>query len=303
MKVKRIFAGLSAAVIAATMMAVSASATKLSDVVYPSKTETDKNDGWYNVGAMGFYMSQKWKWNQSEWVGINDEGKIELTYKISEVLTDTTMEGKGTLGDMGVMILNLPEDSYPYDVTISDAKFVTNDGEEIVLDSVNAITEATLDKEGGFRIHMRPVDAVDEDTGEVTIPAREEVAGWDQEGAFKGGTLSMTIDFGAPAAKDESKAESAAESKAEDSKAESKAEESKTDSKAEESKADSKTESKAAATTTTTTKTTTTTTTGASSAASDATDNSNSNTGAAAGTIFGIMALAGAGAVVSKKKK
>ena len=187
MKVKRIFAGLSAAVIAATMMAVSASATKLSDVVYPSKTETDKNDGWYNVGAMGFYMSQKWKWNQSEWFGINDEGKIELTYKISEVLTDTTMEGKGTLGDMGVMILNLPEDSYPYDVTISDAKFVTNDGEEIVLDSVNAITEATLDKEGGFRIHMRPVDAVDEDTGEVTIPAREEVAGWDQEGAFKGG--------------------------------------------------------------------------------------------------------------------
>jgi len=301
MKVKRIFSGLSAAVIAATMMAVSASATKLSDVVYPSKTETDKNDGWYSVGAMGFYMSQKWKWNQSEWFGINDEGKIELTYKISEVLADTTMEGKGTLGDMGVMILNLPEDSYPYDVTISDAKFVTNDGEEIVLDSVNAITEATLDKEGGFRIHMRPVDAVDEDTGEVTIPAREEVAGWDQEGAFKGGTLSMTIDFGAPAAKDESKADSAAESKTDDSKAESKAEDSKTDSKAEESKADSKTESKAAATTTT--KTTTTTTTDASSAASDATDNSNSNTGAAAGTIFGIMALAGAGAVVSKKKK
>ena len=94
MKAKRIFAGLSAAVIAATMMAVSASATKLSDVVYPSKTETDKNDGWYSVGAMGFYMSQKWKWNQSDWFGINDEGKIELSYKISEVLTDTTMEGK-----------------------------------------------------------------------------------------------------------------------------------------------------------------------------------------------------------------
>jgi len=280
MKAKRIFAGLSAAVIAATMMAVSASATKLSDVVYPSKTETDKNDGWYSVGAMGFYMSQKWKWNQSDWFGINDEGKIELSYKISEVLTDTTMEGKGTLGDMGVMILNLPEDSYPYDVTISDAKFVTNDGEEIILDSVNSITEATLDKEGGFRIHIRPVDEVDEETGDVTVPASPEVAGWDQEGAFKGGTLSMTIDFGAPAAKEESKTESAAESKADDSKADSKA-----------------------SNTTTTGKTTTTTTTAsASSAASDATENNNSNTGAAAGTIFGLLALAGAGAVVSRKK-
>ena len=299
MKAKRIFAGLSAAVIAATMMAVSASATKLSDVVYPSKTETDKNDGWYSVGAMGFYMSQKWKWNQSDWFGINDEGKIELSYKISEVLTDTTMEGKGTLGDMGVMILNLPEDSYPYDVTISDAKFVTNDGEEIILDSVNSITEATLDKEGGFRIHIRPVDEVDEETGEVTVPASPEVAGWDQEGAFKGGTLSMTIDFGAPAAKEESKAESAAESKADDSKTESKADDSKTDSKAEDSKADSK-----ASNTTTTGKTTTTTTTtaSASSAASDTTENNNSNTGAAAGTVFGLLALAGAGAVVSRKK-
>ncbi|MBQ9541474.1 NPXTG-anchored protein [Ruminococcus sp.] len=283
MKAKRIFAGLSAAVIAATMMAVSASATKLSDVVYPSKTETDKNDGWYSVGAMGFYMSQKWKWNQSDWFGINDEGKIELSYKISEVLTDTTMEGKGTLGDMGVMILNLPEDSYPYDVTISDAKFVTNDGEEIILDTVNSITEATLDKEGGFRIHIRPVDEVDKDSGEVTVPASPEVAGWDQEGAFKGGTLSMTIDFGAPAAKEESKAD--------DSKTESKADDSKTDSKA--------------SNTTTTGKTTTTTTTtaSASSAASDTTENKNSNTGAAAGTIFGLLALAGAGAVVSRKKK
>ena len=283
MKAKRFFAGLSAAVIAATMMAVSASATKLSDVVYPSKTETDKNDGWYSVGAMGFYMSQKWKWNQSDWFGINDEGKIELSYKISEVLTDTTMEGKGTLGDMGVMILNLPEDSYPYDVTISDAKFVTNDGEEIILDTVNSITEATLDKEGGFRIHIRPVDEVDKDSGEVTVPASPEVAGWDQEGAFKGGTLSMTIDFGAPAAKEESKAD--------DSKTESKADDSKTDSKA--------------SNTTTTGKTTTTTTTtaSASSAASDTTENKNSNTGAAAGTIFGLLALAGAGAVVSRKKK
>ena len=291
MKAKRIFAGLSAAVIAATMMAVSASATKLSDVVYPSKTETDKNDGWYSVGAMGFYMSQKWKWNQSDWIGINDEGKIELSYKISEVLTDTTMEGKGTLGDMGVMILNLPEDSYPYDVTISDAKFVTNDGEEIILDSVNSITEATLDKEGGFRIHIRPVDEVDKDSGEVTVPASPEVAGWDQEGAFKGGTLSMTIDFGAPAAKEESKAD--------DSKAESKVDDSKTDSKTEDSKADSK-----ASNTTTTGKTTTTTTTAsASSAASDTTENNNSNTGAAAGTVFGLLALAGAGAVVSRKKK
>ena len=196
------------------------------------------------------------------------------------------------------MILNLPEDSYPYDVTISDAKFVTNDGEEIILDSVNSITEATLDKEGGFRIHIRPVDEVDKDSGEVTVPASPEVAGWDQEGAFKGGTLSMNGEITSFACK--RKAESAAESKADDSKTESKADDSKTDSKAEDSKADSK-----ASNTTTTGKTTTTTitTASASSAASDATENNNSNTGAAAGTVFGLLALAGAGAVVSRKKK
>lgn len=200
MKVKRIFAGLSAAVMAASMMAMSVSATKLSDVVYPSETEADKNDGWYSVGAMGFYMSQKWKWNQSDWIGITEDGKLEINYSISEILADTTMEGKGTLGDMGVMVLNLPEDSFPYEVTISDAKFVTKDGDEIVLDSINAITEAVQDTEGGFRIHIRPTDEVDEETGEVTKAACPEVAGMEEEGAFKGGTLSMTIDFGAPPA-------------------------------------------------------------------------------------------------------
>ncbi|MBQ8967007.1 NPXTG-anchored protein [Ruminococcus sp.] len=298
MNVKKIIAAMSAAALAGSMMAMTASATKLSDLVYPSETETDKNDGWYSVGAMGYYMSQQWKWNQGEWCGITDDGKIEISYSINEVLTDTTMEGKGTLGDMGVMVCNLPEEGYPYDVTISDAKFVTNDGEEIVLDSVNAITLAEADKESGFRIHIRPTDEVDEETGEVTLAARPEVAGWDQEGAFKGGTLSMTIDFGAPAAAEpESQAESQPESKADESKTESK-DESKTESKEE-----SKTESKAASSTAAKSATTASTTAASSAAADTTSDNTNQNTGAAAGTIFALMALGAAGAVAAKKRK
>ena len=272
MKIAKIFTGMTAAAMALTMIGMTASATKLTDVVYPTD-DPDKaeiNDGYYSIGAMGYFMSQKWKWNQSEWIGINDEGKIEISYSINEVLADTTLEGKGTLGDMGVMILNLPEDSYPYEVTVSDAKFTLKDGTEIILDSVNSITEATQDPESGWRIHIRPLDAVDEDTGEVTIPACPEVVGWDQEGAFSGGTLSMTIDFGAA-------------SKADDS-----------------SKADESSKTEAA----TTTKTTTTTTTTAAKTDSTTTpaDNTQPNTGAA-DAFFALMAVSAAGIVVAKRNK
>ena len=77
------------------------------------------NDSYYSIGAMGFYMGQDWTWNQGDWVGIDDTGKITVEYKISKVVTDKTMSGKGTLGDMGVMVANLPDGVYPVDVKIS----------------------------------------------------------------------------------------------------------------------------------------------------------------------------------------
>ncbi|MBR4622208.1 MAG: hypothetical protein IKO44_01585 [Ruminococcus sp.] len=194
MKMRKILAGMAAAAIALCTMTFSAfAATDLKDVAYPTEEDAAINDAYYSIGAMGFYMSQQWKWNQSEWVGINDEGVIEISYTISEVITDTTMEGKGSLGDMGVMILNLPKDNFPYNVEVHDAKFTDNDGNVTEFPEINAITEATEDPEGGWRIHIRPTEEVDEETGEVLKPATPEVAGWEEEGAFKGGTLSMTL--------------------------------------------------------------------------------------------------------------
>ena len=105
MKIKKFVAGLSAAVLAATMMSVSVSAAKLGDVVHPSEEDSKMNDSYYSIGAMGFYMGQDWTWNQGDWVGIDDTGKITVEYKISKVVTDKTMSGKGTLGDMGVIFL------------------------------------------------------------------------------------------------------------------------------------------------------------------------------------------------------
>lgn len=158
------------------------------------------NDSYYSIGAMGFYMGQDWTWNQGDWVGIDDAGKITVEYKISKVITDKTMSGKGTLGDMGVMVANLPDGVYPVDVKISDAKFVAEDGTTTVFDSLNSITSMDEDAEGGIRIHIRPTDEVNEETGEVTKKACPEVAGWEKEGAFNGGTLSMTLDFGVASA-------------------------------------------------------------------------------------------------------
>lgn len=204
MKIKKFVAGLSAAVLAATMMSVSVSAAKLGDVVHPSEEDSKMNDSYYSIGAMGFYMGQDWTWNQGDWVGIDDFGKITVEYKISKVVTDKTMSGKGTLGDMGVMVANLPDGVYPVDVKISDAKFVAEDGTTTVFDSINSITSLDEDPEGGIRIHIRPTDEVNEETGEVTKKACPEVAGWEKEGAFNGGTLSMTLDFGVVSARAES---------------------------------------------------------------------------------------------------
>ena len=140
MKIKKFVAGLSAAVLAATMMSLSVSAAKLGDVVHPSEEDSKMNDSYYSIGAMGFYMGQDWTWNQGDWVGIDDTGKITVEYKISKVVTDKTMSGKGTLGDMGVMVANLPDGVYPVDVKISDAKFVAEDGTTTVFDSIKSNT-------------------------------------------------------------------------------------------------------------------------------------------------------------------
>lgn len=286
MMIKKLAAGLSAAVLAATMMSVSVSAAKLGDVVHPSEEDTKMNDSYYSIGAMGFYMGQDWSWNQGDWVGIDDTGKIAVEYKISAVIADKTMSGKGTLGDMGVMVANLPEGIYPVDVKISDAKFVAEDGTTTVFDSLNSITSMDEDAEGGIRIHIRPTDEVDEETGEVTKKACPEVAGWEKEGAFNGGTLSMTLDFGVAAAED-------GESKADTSKAESNSDtsSSKTDtSKIDASSSKADTSSKATVTAT------------ASSKASDDTSEA-AETGAAVGGTLAVIALAGTAVIVAKRRK
>lgn len=285
MMIKKLVAGLSATVLAATMMSVSVSAAKLGDVVHPSEEDTKMNDSYYSIGAMGFYMGQDWNWNQGDWVGIDDSGKISIEYKISAVIADKTMSGKGTLGDMGVMVANLPDGIYPVDVKISDAKFVAEDGTTTVFDSINSITSMDKDTEGGIRIHIRPTDEVDEETGEVTKKACPDVAGWEKEGAFNGGTLSMTLDFGVAAAE-------GGESKTDASKADSKSDTS--SSKADTSKKDvssskadtSKTSATAAA----------------SSKASDDTSKT-AETGVAVGGTLAVIALAGTAVIVAKRRK
>ena len=247
MKIKRFVAGLSAAVLAATMMSVSVSAAKLGDVVHPSEEDSKMNDSYYSIGAMGFYMGQDWTWNQGDWVGIDDAGKITVEYKISKVVTDKTMSGKGTLGDMGVMVANLPDGVYPVDVKISDE--------------------------------------VNEETGEVTKKACPEVAGWEKEGAFNGGTLSMTLDFGVASAE-------GGESKTDASKADSKSDAS--SSKADTSKKDVSS-SKADANKTS----------AAAAASSKASDNTSkaAETGAAVGGALAVIALAGTAVIVAKRRK
>ena len=194
MKLKRIFAGM-AAVMAAACMAVSASAVSIYDYVDPDKEPADGEKGYYDIGAMAFYMSQEWKWNQSDWFGIDENGRITVEYSINEVLTDTTMEGKGTLGDMGIMILNLPEGHYPYDMKVVEATFTPKEGDPITLQTALDLKGAYEDAESGSRIHLRPTDEVDEATGNITKPAAPELAGMEQPGAFKGGTLKIVVDF------------------------------------------------------------------------------------------------------------
>ena len=141
------------------------------------------------------------------------------------------------------------------------------------------------DAEGGIRIHIRPTDEVNDETGEVTKKACPEVAGWEKEGAFNGGTLSMTLDFGVASAE-------GGDSKTDASKADSKSDAS--SSKADTSKKDASS-SKADAGKTSATAAT-------SSKASDDTSKA-AETGAAVGGALAVIALAGTAVIVAKRRK
>ena len=126
---------------------------------------------------------------------------------------------------------------------------------------------------------------VNEETGEVTKKACPEVAGWEKEGAFNGGTLSMTLDFGVAAAE-------GGESKTDTSKADSKSDtsSSKSDTSKKDvssSKADTSKTSAAAAT---------------SSKASDDTSKA-AETGVVVGGALAVIALAGTAVIVAKRRK
>ena len=132
------------------------------------------------------------------------------------------------------------------------------------------------DPEGGIRIHIRPTEEVDDETGEVTKESRPEVAGWEKEGAFNGGTLSMTLDFGVASAEGADSKSDASSSKADTSKKDVSS-----------SKADAGKTSAAAAT---------------SSKASDNTSKA-AETGAAVGGAFAVIALAGTAVIIAKRRK
>ena len=301
--IKKLFVGMTAAAIAASCMSINAfAATKLTDVIHPDESDETMNDAYYAIGAMGYFMNNdgKWKWNNGDWCtwkAEENDGTITIEYKINKVLTDTTMSDKGSLGEMGVMVCNLDEgmekigksadDLYPLAVSVKEAKFVAEDGTETVFDNLLEITEMKHDPEGGIRFHIRPTDRVDEDTQEVIFPATAATEGWDAEGGFNGGTLYMTLDFGAPDAAGEddssSKKEDDSSSKKDDS------------TKDTSSKKDDSTKS-------TTTTTTTTTGGGTAAASDDAAKAAQPETGAAEGLLFAGVAIAAAGVVVSKRK-
>ena len=153
MKLSKVFAALSAAALAASCLAITASATKLTDVVYPTEDDATINDGYYKIGAMGFFMNGEWAdWCESDWAGIADDGTITLDYEINKVLADKKLDGTGSLGMMGIMVLNLPEENYPYEVTVSEATFTKDDGTVIELETAKAVTEATRHPESGWRV-------------------------------------------------------------------------------------------------------------------------------------------------------
>lgn len=196
MKMRKIFAGMAAAAISMTMVLNASAATYLFDKVQPDMEVAEGEKGFYDIGAMPFFMSQKWNWNQGDWVSITEEGIIDVSYEIDEAKADTTLSGKGTLGDMGIMIMNLPDDGYPYNVEVLEANYTTEDGEVIEFERIKQMNVLVPDSETGSRIHIRPQSELDDDgnpkAGKI---ARPEVAGWEEEGGFKAGTLHIKLNL------------------------------------------------------------------------------------------------------------
>ncbi|MBQ8377716.1 MAG: NPXTG-anchored protein [Oscillospiraceae bacterium] len=182
MKFRKIFAALAAATMAITMT-VSASAENLSEVMKP------EDEGYYSIGAMGYFMSQEYNWNQGDWAGIDADGKISMTYNINEVFAGPI--GSGTLGEMGIMVCNLPAD-VELEVAVLSATF-TPKGSDEAIDLTSILNGRTLIHPTGEeapRFYVRPL--ADEETGKVATP---EVEGWDVAGAFKGGELKIELSF------------------------------------------------------------------------------------------------------------
>ena len=323
MKLKKIFAVLSATALAASCMAISASAaTRLPDVCHPDEENTDMNDAYYSICAIGFYMNNGWTgWNQFDDIGnIDEDGILEASFDISEGLTFGGEQESGnqdnTLGMMGFMICNLPEE-YPYEINILEADFTPKDGSTIDLASVKNMTELDVfpeKKDADVKDARIVIRATPDDANNVA--ATPEVEGMDQSGNFKGGKLHIKIDFGKyePESEDSTEANDSTtdESKSDESKSDkdSKTDDSNasgTDSNAS-SKSDSSSSkggngngggnggnggSKGGATAAATSAED-------GEAKSDATESS--DTGAAQGVALAVIALAGAGIVVAKMK-
>ena len=309
---KKMIVGMTTAAIAASCMSISAFAatTLVPDVLHPDENDENMNDAYYGLCGAGYYMpngevdARGWKWFQGDTINIDDNGDIKIEYKINKAIADSTLEGKGTLGEMGFAVWNLDDQlekagadvdgTYPIAVTVKEARFVAEDGTETTFSDLLATTEKDHFSEGNIRFQIRPTDATDDD-GNVTCAATPEVAGWEEEGGFDGGTLYITVNFGTPpAAGDDSSSKAADDSskKADDSSAKS------DDSSA---KADDSSKKE-----TSTTTTTTTTTTGAAGGGTLASDNTakgeQPETGAAEGLIFAGVALTAAGIVITKRK-
>lgn len=211
MKTKRILAALLSAIIAAAF-ATTASAIRLTEVVYPSEKDPVKNDAYYALSASGYYINGFGKSYQGEEIGIDSDGMISVEFKIDAFLPDPSMSGKGSLEEMGIIIHNVDrafyaagfdlDVGYPVEMHVADAKYVDDDGNETVFNDMLNITEMQRDPEGDVAFRIRPTDKTDEGTGDVLVSATREVTGWDQEGAFNGGTLYFTVELGSPA-KDE----------------------------------------------------------------------------------------------------
>ncbi len=304
MKMRKVFAGMAAAVLAAATMAVSASAaTNVFDVV----TVTTGDDGAVtydpSVGAMGFFMNGTWDdWNQGDWVAPDENGVLTVEFPISEIAAMEAESGETSLGMMGVMICNLPAESFPYELEIKEVSFKDSDGKVTDFDSLEGKIEGANYIDNGkesntYRLIIRPTDETKDD-GTVVTKAAAEAEGWGEAGAFKAGTLKVVIDMLKPAAGEESKAD---ESKADESKAdESTADE----SKAEETKTEENNGGNDGTTTTgTAANNTTANNTANNNAVNPANSGDNAKAGAAEGIALAAAAVAVAAAVASKKRK